>query len=108
MVIFVSGGQSFLFVVLHMFRPVALVPVRGVIVICCLFCERGARCQTCCLAVIVVVILLKKKNICTFCFACSRNNGVVTMKYIDNFQLGLAQVVCVEGVSLPPRFNSHK
>jgi hypothetical protein len=74
MVIFVSGGQSFLFVVLHMFRPVALVPVRGVIVICCLFCECGARCQTCCLAVIVVVILLKKKK-----SALSASLVVVTM-----------------------------
>jgi hypothetical protein len=34
---FVSG-ESFLLVVLHMFHPVSLVLVRGVIVVCCLNC----------------------------------------------------------------------
>jgi hypothetical protein len=64
-----------------MFHPVSLVPVHGVIVSCCLDCV---------LAFIVsgVVKLLssspsclnpkKKKKKMHFCFACSRNDGVVT------------------------------
>jgi hypothetical protein len=43
---------------MHVF-PIALMLVRGFIVICCMFYEHGAHCQRFCLAIIVVVILLK-------------------------------------------------
>jgi hypothetical protein len=60
-----------------MFFPVALVPVRGVIVACCLGCVL--------LFVICGVVKLlsslpscpkNKKKKLHFCFACSRNEGV--------------------------------
>jgi hypothetical protein len=53
-----------------MFHPVSLVPVRGVLFVCCVFCGSGECCQVSFLAVIVVVVLFNnKKKVFTFFFA---------------------------------------